>query len=433
MKPAPPSAFPVSLTIGMVGPWPPPLGGVATACVEISLALARLGHAVHVIDTAAADGAGMVKAATDGLRGFSGCERVDAVDAARALLGLVGGRGRRRGALLVQTLRAALRLSWFRRRPRHVAAALVHVDRMASWLGAARVTAIVGHHAGISSWEGMMVARHYIHCPFLVVIYASEFTMEVNRPLLPVALAVCAAASGLVSISRYTKSCAIAAGVRNPAHHVVALGCDPRHFLPTNEANRHAVCRRLGLIDGRPLILYVGWMLARKGPQVLMEALGSLCDCDWQAVFVGPDHGLGDPLRHAAQAAPLRGRVRILPPVAFNDLLALYDSAAVFVFPTLSRDEGFGLVGLEAMAHGLPVVAARSGAIPEFVRAGETGYLFEPGDAPGLATQLRAVLGDPVERARVGAAGRTWASQFTWDNTAARTAALLQAAVTTNE
>jgi glycosyltransferase involved in cell wall biosynthesis len=80
--------------------------------------------------------------------------------------------------------------------------------------------------------------------------------------------------------------------------------------------------------------------------------------------------------------------------------------AAADVFAMPSVGEPFGLVYLEAMAMGLPVVALRSGGVPEVVGHDVTGLLSEPGDELGLARNVAALLADPQRRARMGAAGR---------------------------
>ena len=409
------ATHPERLTLAMIGPWPPPVGGVATVCVQLCRVLKDMGHAVHLLDVASDTSARKEEPSV--LAGYRPVEAGRVGEALRVLAALAGSGDTRRCGLLRRTLRDAWRLAWYRRRPRKLLATLLRVDRMASWMERAGVTAVIGHHAGVSSWEGLMVARHYLHCPMLVIVYVSEFTMEINGPLLPLALAVCNEARQVVFISNYTQACARAAGVRNPKQHVVALGCDASHFARADVEKVRAVRQRLGVAEDRPLILYVGWLIERKGPQVLMDALRMLPGDDWQALFVGPDGGAYERLRRAAEEGPLTGRVRVCTPVPFDELLAIYDSAAVFVFPTLSRDEGFGLVALEAMAHGLPVVASRAGAIPETVREGETGFLFEPGDSAELARRLRSVLDDPALRARMGVAGREWASRFTWEAT----------------
>jgi glycosyltransferase involved in cell wall biosynthesis len=96
----------------------------------------------------------------------------------------------------------------------------------------------------------------------------------------------------------------------------------------------------------------------------------------------------------------------------------LYREASVFLL--LSQEveghfEGFGLVFLEAGAHGLPCVASRSGGIPDVVIDGETGLLVDPADADGAGRAMIRLAGDPALSARMGLAGRARAEHLSWD------------------
>lgn len=91
-------------------------------------------------------------------------------------------------------------------------------------------------------------------------------------------------------------------------------------------------------------------------------------------------------------------------------LLQEYRNADIFCLP--SRQEGFGIVLLEAMASGLPIVAARAAAIPEVVAAGENALLFAPGDAGELADALQRFLADAALRQQMAAASRLRVRQF---------------------
>ncbi len=80
------------------------------------------------------------------------------------------------------------------------------------------------------------------------------------------------------------------------------------------------------------------------------------------------------------------------------------------------RGEGFGIVFLEAMAHGKPVMGPRVGAPAEFIRSGEHGLLVDPASASEIAGALIELLEDPVRARRMGEAGRNWvAREFTFD------------------
>jgi glycosyltransferase involved in cell wall biosynthesis len=112
-----------------------------------------------------------------------------------------------------------------------------------------------------------------------------------------------------------------------------------------------------------------------------------------------------------AEAVLLPGRTEI------RDWLARAD-----VFVHTSRWEGFGIVLLEAMLAGLPVVATRVSAVPEVVVDGETGALAEAGDVEGVARELGALLGDPELAQRLGEAGRARArTQFSVERMTTRT------------
>jgi glycosyltransferase involved in cell wall biosynthesis len=101
--------------------------------------------------------------------------------------------------------------------------------------------------------------------------------------------------------------------------------------------------------------------------------------------------------------------------VADSSLPELYRSATVFVMP--SPNELQSMASLEAMASGLPVVAADALALPELVHEDEHGVLFPPGDACVLANRLGDLLADPARRRRMGCAGRVTAECHRFDRT----------------
>ena len=92
-----------------------------------------------------------------------------------------------------------------------------------------------------------------------------------------------------------------------------------------------------------------------------------------------------------------------------SDRDEIYDALDILVAPAV--DEGFGLSIVEAGAYGLPVVAARSGAFPEVIQEGRTGFLFEPGNVEALALALERLILDDDLRTSLGLAGRTQALQ----------------------
>ncbi|HSC77772.1 MAG TPA: glycosyltransferase family 4 protein [Candidatus Acidoferrales bacterium] len=160
---------------------------------------------------------------------------------------------------------------------------------------------------------------------------------------------------------------------------------------------------------GRPTLLSVSRLKATeresKGVAQALEALPELRRRfpDLQYVMVGD----GDDrpwLEKRAQHLGVAGGVLFTGHVAQDELMRRYAACDVFVLP--SNQEGFGIVFLEAMAHGKPVVAARAGGTPEVVADGETGLLVEPGNRAALVVALSELLAHPERGRQLGEAGR---------------------------
>jgi glycosyltransferase involved in cell wall biosynthesis len=119
-------------------------------------------------------------------------------------------------------------------------------------------------------------------------------------------------------------------------------------------------------------------------------------------------------------SAEASGKVAFRGFVPRPELVDLYYNADIFAFAPI-WDEGFGIPPVEAMAAGIPVVATRSGAIPETVKDRQTGFLVSKNDSRALAEGILKLLHDDNLRAKMGRAARTWAlGNFTWDRIADR-------------
>jgi glycosyltransferase involved in cell wall biosynthesis len=167
------------------------------------------------------------------------------------------------------------------------------------------------------------------------------------------------------------------------------------------DAWRERLTGELAPAAGPPVILCVAHLYPRKDVATLLEATARLRHpARVHVVGDGPERG-----RLQATAARLRlgERVEFLGHVPLARLTEEYRRASLFCLP--SRQEGFGIVLLEAMAAGLPIVAARAAAIPEVVVEDEGALLFPPGDAAALAACLDGLLADSDARHRLGAFG----------------------------
>ena len=160
----------------------------------------------------------------------------------------------------------------------------------------------------------------------------------------------------------------------------------------------------------RPRFLFVGRDWARKGGRELLAAWPAVRAAVPQATLdvVGP-RTLGD---HPPPGVTLVGPIDRSTPEGAARFARAYRDATAFVMPSLF--EPFGIVFVEAMAHGLPCVASDRCAMPEIVADGETGRVVSAGDADGLTAALIA-LADPATAQAMGAAGtRRMARRFTW-------------------
>jgi alpha-1,3-rhamnosyl/mannosyltransferase len=175
------------------------------------------------------------------------------------------------------------------------------------------------------------------------------------------------------------------------------------------------------------MVLFVGINKPHKNLVRLVEAFGKLQQEGTTAslVLAGPwDDRYPEAQEAAAKVANKKlrteGRVRLLGPVADDDLPALYAAAAVFVLPSLY--EGFGLPLLEAMACGTVAACSNTSSLAEI--AGDAALTFDPLDADAIAVTLRQLLGDGSARQDRTALALARAAQFTWSKTAAQTLAV---------
>lgn len=168
-----------------------------------------------------------------------------------------------------------------------------------------------------------------------------------------------------------------------------------------------------------PRILFVGRLVARKGVDRLLAALATIADREWRLEIVGfgPER---DPLERRAADLGISDRVDFLGRVSSDELVAAYRRAACFVLPATLDEradtEGLGVVLLEAMSYGVPVLATRMGGIVDIVEDGRTGVLVAD-DPAELARALASILEDPHRARALGSAGRASVRErFGWDS-----------------
>jgi len=161
--------------------------------------------------------------------------------------------------------------------------------------------------------------------------------------------------------------------------------------------------------EGSHDILFVGVDWERKGGPELVEAFVRIADERPEArlVIVG------------CEPAALHPQVRVVGRCPVEEVHRHYETAAIFCLPT--RREPFGVVFVEALHYGLPIVATRIGAVPDMVEHGENGYLVEVGDVDALADHLAELLDDEALRHRMGErALRHGRENYSWQVVARR-------------
>ena len=181
---------------------------------------------------------------------------------------------------------------------------------------------------------------------------------------------------------------------------------------------------------GAPYVLALGSAERRKDLTTLVAAFDALAsqDSELRLVHAGPDGNASDDLADAIGRSPHRDRILRLGWVDDGARSALLEQAAAVAYPSLY--EGFGLVPLEAMAAGRPVVTTAVSSIPEV--AGDAAVYAPVQDPNGLAEALQRVLTDSSLAADLADRGRARAATFTWERTAAGLVALYRQATDAN-
>ena len=299
-----------------------------------------------------------------------------------------------------------------------------------------RVRSLVQEHNARFLWCGNLRPAAYpakwvretMGVPYGVVLYGGDLLglrhnyLE-SRTKRLAARALLGSAEVLVAISRWTHDLAcdvlrdLGLADRTLRVRVVPLGTDPALFTPGLDVGPLVARHRLP--PARWLVT-VARLVPHKGVDTTIRALEILVRefPDLHYAIVG--EGSYQPsLEALARDAGLSDRVRFLTDVADAELPLAYALADVYVGVSrqTARDvEGFGISLLEASASGKPVVAGKSGGMPDAVREGETGLLTDPEDPAAVAESIARLLRDPALARRLGANGRNAVETFyNWD------------------
>jgi glycosyltransferase involved in cell wall biosynthesis len=205
-----------------------------------------------------------------------------------------------------------------------------------------------------------------------------------------------ARADAIITVSAFTKSQVVSLlGVDAARVHVVHHGI---RQLPPAEVARE------------PVILSVGAIQKRKNIAGLVEAFEGL-DGGWRLVLAGSNGYGAEEILARIDKSPARERILVTGYISPVQLAKWYASASVFAFP--SKDEGFGMPVLEAMAAGVPVVTSDRSALPEV--AGDAALLVDPESTEALRIALRDLTVNVELRGELALRGTERARMFTWE------------------
>ncbi len=232
-------------------------------------------------------------------------------------------------------------------------------------------------------------------------------------------------AARIITVSRYMAHQAhdvlhVSPGMIDVIYNGVTLPCAAAPRPAPNDEQRCLVRRRYAA-DHEALICFVGRLVHEKGAHMLLAALPRIRERVPHAKLViagtGPER---DHLRHQAEASGMADHVQFVGYISDDARNELYGVADVAVFPSLY--EPFGIVALEAMSYGCPVVVSATGGLAEIVDAHETGITTEPGNPDSLAWGVLHTLQHPDwAAARTTNALRVLQTTYSWQRIAAQT------------
>ncbi len=276
---------------------------------------------------------------------------------------------------------------------------------------------VIHAHQALPDGSVALHLSHDLGVPYLVTVHGADVNLGLKHdgPVARRTAEVLAGAGAVVAVSGVLAR-RLTDRVSLDAVHVVHNGVPADlHGVPPAD-----------YLPGHRVVLAAGRLVERKGFEHVLAAVARLADGrdDLRAVIAG-EGGLRRRLEALAAGLGIADRVAFLGRLEHADLLAMMARADVFALP--SAPEGFGLVHLEAMTQGTPVVGCLDQGPADFIEHGVSGHLVPYGDVEALAAALAATL-DDAERARlVGDAGRRVAETFTWERNARRMLELYEA------
>ena len=283
---------------------------------------------------------------------------------------------------------------------------------------------LIHSHYWVSAVTGMSLAQEWRRPHVAMFHTLGEVKNRARRgerePLqrIQAERAIVVAADRLICATPHEKNFLVELyGAQASCVSVVPGGVNLDRFQPPAGSPAHNAARaRLAIPPGSPVVLFVGRLEPLKGVDILIRA-AALADAEPPMTLLIVGGGADDAAQRAnlqalAYEAGLGDRIRFIDAVGHDQIVGYYQAADVCVIP--SYYESFGLVAVEALACGTPVIATRVGGLQYTVRDGETGYLISWRCPEPFAERLEALLANDDLRGRFGRAARDSVRPFDW-------------------
>jgi glycosyltransferase involved in cell wall biosynthesis len=266
--------------------------------------------------------------------------------------------------------------------------------------------ALIHAHFGIEGVSALKLAMH-LKIPLVTTFHGFDATLKTHAmlaspayfryPLLRRRLA--REGDLFLCASSFIRKRLLDAGFPESRTHTHYIGVDCRTIRPRDDSEEQL------------LILHVARLVEVKGTRYLLRAFARAArNCASVRLLIIGDGPLRRPLHALAVSLGVAERVDFLGALPHTEVLSWMRKAAILVLPGIhtatGREEGLGMVLLEAAATGVPLIGSRIGGIPECIVDGKTGFLVPQRDAEALAQRIAELLEDPGRRHSMGAAGR---------------------------
>jgi glycosyltransferase involved in cell wall biosynthesis len=258
-------------------------------------------------------------------------------------------------------------------------------------------------------WIGQILAEKYKKRLIITVfgemvphVDLVEQLDETSEPFRTFSAEVMRRADRITSMTRYCAELVTYLGLDPKVVYPLSFVSGMEEFIETPN-DLPVLYEQYPMLKGKRIVLFIGQLQKRKAPDLLLRAGKAIVEQhpDVMLVIVGPDYGMRAELDTLTQTLGIADRTLITGAVSQELLRAFYHAAAMFTFTTISQIECLGLVFVQAMYAHCAVIAANISGVPEVIRHGENGLLFEPGDVDTLQKHILTLLNDTPLRERL--------------------------------